>query len=308
MSAFDVEDTSCRLIIQLYVHARIDAALLLSRNVLQVLIRGLMNIMHSNSKVFVWLLLMTPAFAFAEPGVDDRFSISLGAFVTDRSTDTQLDSDVLGKGTVIDFEDDLGLDSSDSVFRIDGHYRFSQKHRVNFSVFDLSRDSSATILRDIQYGDKIFPIDTVVNTSFDLNIYKLTYAYSFMQRDSGYLGVSLGIHIGDSKIGLDQQSLGQFEVSSITAPLPVIGLIGEYELTDRLTLGASGELFAFEFDNVDGSLVDLYVGIDYQIIDHIALGLGFNSVHFDVDATKSDFSGSLDWRYEGALLFFKFDF
>jgi len=267
-----------------------------------------MNIMQLNSKGFFWLLLMTPAFAFAESGVDDRFSISLAAFVTDRSTDTRLDSDVLGKGTVIDFEDDLGLDSSDSVFRIDGHYRFSQKHRLNFSVFDLSRDSSATILRDIQYGGKIFPIDTVVNTSFDLNIYKLTYTYSFMQRDSGYLGVTLGIHIGDSEIGLDQEGLGQFEVSSITAPLPVIGLRGEYEFTDRLTLGASGELFAFEFDDVDGLLVDLYIGIDYQIIDHIALGLGFNSVHFDVDATKSNFSGSLDWQYTGALLFFKVDF
>ena len=267
-----------------------------------------MNIMLSKSKVFIWLLLMTPAFAFAQSGVDDRLSISLGAFFTDRSTDTRLDSDVLGKGTVIDFEDDLGLDSSDSVFRIDGHYRFNQKHRVNFSVFDLSRDSSATILRDIQYGDEIFPIDTVVNTSFDLNIYRLTYGYSLMQRDSGYLGLTLGIHIADSKISLDEQGLGQSEVSSISAPLPVIGLRGEYEFTDRLTLGASGEIFPFEFDNVNGLLVDLYVGIDYQIIDRIALGLGFNSVHFDVDAKKSNFSGSLDWEYTGALLFFKVDF
>jgi len=274
------------------VLVRIDVALLPSPNGLQVLIPELVSSMISNSKVFIWLLLMAPALAFAESGVDDRFSISLGAFVTDRSTDTQLDSDALGKGTVIDFEDDLGLDSSDTVFRIDGHYRFNQKHRVNFSVFDLSRDSSATILRDIQFGDKVFPVDTVVNTSFDLNIYKLTYGYSLMQRDSGYLGLTLGIHIADSKIGLDQQDLGQFEVSSITAPLPVM----------------SGELFAFEFDNVDGLLVDLYIGIDYQIIDHIALGLGFNSVHFDVDATKSNFSGSLDWQYTGALLFFKVDF
>ena len=287
---------------------RIDAALLLSPNALQVLSLGLMNNMLSNSKVLIWLLLMAPALAFAQSGVDDRFSISLGAFVTDRSTDTRLDSDVLGKGTVIDFEDDLGLDSSDTVFRIDGHYRFNQKHRVNFSVFDLSRDSSATIARDIQYGDKIFAIDTVVNTFFDLDIYKLTYTYSFMQRDNGYLGVTLGAHIADSKVGLDQQSLGQVEIRSITAPLPVIGLRGEYAFTDRLTFGVSGEVLAFEFDNFDGLLVDLYVGIDYQIIDHIALGLGFDSVDFDVDAKKSNFSGNLNWQYSGALLFFKIDF
>ncbi len=90
--------------------------------------------------------------------------------------------------------------------------------------------------------------------------------------------------------------------------MPVIGLRGEYDFTDRLTLSASGEFFVVEYDNVDGSLVDLYLGIDYQIIEHVAFGLGFNSVNIDVDANKSVFSGKLDWRYDGALLFFKFDF
>lgn len=267
-----------------------------------------MKKMLSNSRLCLWLLLVVPACTLAQSEIDDRFSISLGAFVTDRETETRLDSEVLGKGTVIDFEDDLGLDSSDSVFRIDGHYRFSQKHRVHISVFDLSRNSSATIQRDIQFGDKIFSIDTVINVNFDLKIFKLTYTYSLLQKDNGYLGVTLGAHLAKSKIGLDQQSQRQVEVRSITAPLPVIGLRGEYEFTDRMTFSASGEFLAFEFDNVDGLLVDLYLGIDYQIIEHGAIGIGYNSVHFDVDATKSNFSGNLDWRYRGALLFFKVDF
>lgn len=267
-----------------------------------------MKKMLSNPSVVIGLLLLVPAWAFAQSDLDDRFSISLGAFITDRDTDTRLDSDVLGRGTEIDFEEDLGLASSDTVFRLDGHYRFNERHRVNFSVFDLSRDSSAAIQRDIQYGDEIFLIDTVVNAEFDITIIRLTYTYSFWQRDNGYMGVILGAHVADSKIGLAEQNLGQSEISEITAPLPVLGLRGEYEFTDRLTLSASGEFFVVEFDNVDGSLVDLYLGIDYQVIEHVAVGLGFNSVNLDVDASKSDFSGSLDWRYEGALLFFKFDF
>jgi hypothetical protein len=256
----------------------------------------------------IGLLILTPAWAFAQAELDDRFSIGLGAFFTDRDTNTQLNSDTLGPGTEIDFEDDLGLDSSDSVFRLDGHYRFNEKHRVNFSIFDLSRDSSATIQRDIQFGDEIFLVDTVVSTNFDLRINKLAYTYSVMQRDHGYLGVSIGIHIADSKIGLSEEDLGQTENRSVTAPLPVFGLKGEYEFTDRLTLNASGELLVVEINNVEGSLVDLYLDINYQIMEHVAIGLGFNSVDLDVDADKSDFSGTLDWRYDGALLFFKLDF
>lgn len=267
-----------------------------------------MKKMLTNPGVIIGLLLLVPIWASAQSHPDDRFSVNLGTFFTDRNTNTQLDSESLGKGTEIDFEDDLGLDSSDTVFRLDGHYRFNQKHRLNFSVFDLSRDSSAAIQRDIQFGDEIFLIDTVVNSNFDLRIYKLVYTYSIMQRDNGYLGVSVGAHIADSKIGLAEQNLGKVEVRSITAPLPVLGLRGEYEIADRLTLTAIGEFFMVEFDDVDGSLVDLYLGIDYQVIEHVAIGLGFNTVNFDVDVSKSDFSGSLDWRYDGALLFFKFDF
>ncbi len=264
--------------------------------------------MLSKTGIVIGLLMLAPVWAFAQSELDDRFSISLGAFFTDRETDTQLNSDTLGSGTEIDFEDDLGLESSDSVFRLDGHYRFNEKHRVNFSIFDLSRDSSATIQRDIQFGDEIFLLDTVVSTNFDLRIHKLAYTYSVMQRDHGYLGVSIGVHIADSKIGLSEENLGQTENSSVTAPLPVLGLKGEYEFTDRLTLNASGEFLVVEIDNVEGSLVDLYLDINYQIMEHVAIGLGFNSVDIDVDANKNDFSGTLDWRYEGALLFFKLDF
>jgi len=252
--------------------------------------------------------MLAPVWAFAQSELDDRISIRLGAFFTDRETNTQINSDALGSGAEIDFEDDLGLESSDSVFRLDSHYRFNEKHRADFSVFDLSRDSSATIQRDIQFGDEIFLLDAVVTTNFDLRIHKLAYTYSVMRRDHGYLGLSIGVHIADSTIGLSEQNLGQTEIRSITAPLPVLGIKSAYEITDRLTLNASGEFLVVEFDNVEGSLVDLYLDIDYQIIEHVAIGVGFNSVDIDVDANKSDFSGTLDWRYDGALVFFKIDF
>jgi hypothetical protein len=262
----------------------------------------------SNPSVIVILLFLVPVNCIAQSVLDDRFSITLGAFITNRDTNTRIDSATLGTGTDIDLENDLGLDSSDAVFRVDGHYRFSQKHRVNFSIFDLSRDNTAMVQRDIQFGDQVFMLNTVVNVDFDLTIYKLAYTYSLMQRDNGYLGVTLGAYIADSKIRLAEQNLGQTEAREMTAPLPVLGLRGNYEFTDRLSLDASGEFFAVEFDNVDGSLVDLYLGVDYEFSEHVAVGVGFNSVHIDADVRKINFNGNLDWRYDGALVFFKFDF
>lgn len=252
------------------------------------------------------MILTIPAFA-ADTVAGDRFSISLGVFFTDRDTETQLDG-TTAMGTPTDLENDLGLESSDNVFRIDGYFRFNERHRVDFSVFDLSRSSSKQIDRNIQWGDSLYSINTVVDADFDLAIYKAAYTYSFMRRENGYLGVTAGIYAADTKIRLSEQNLGQTAIGDITAPLPVIGLRGEYEFADNWSFRASGEFFFVEFDDIEGSLVDLYAGVDYAIRDSFSVGLGVNSVSLDVDASQSSFQGSLDWKYTGGLLFLKFDF
>ena len=252
------------------------------------------------------LMLLGPV-ATADPVEGERFSASLGIFFTDRDTKTRLDGSA-GRGSDTDLEADLGLDGSDSVFRLDGYYRFNDRHRADFSVFDLSRTGARQIQRDIQWGDRLFAIDTVVESDNDLTIYKAAYTYSFLRRDEGYLGVTGGLYIADAKVSLAEQNLGQAEVGDVTAPLPVIGLRGEYEFAERWTFRGSGEFFFVEFDDIKGSLVDLYLGVDYQLLDYLSIGLGVNAVTLDVDASKTSFLGELNWQYSGGLLFFKFDF
>jgi len=245
--------------------------------------------------------------AFADTLDGDRFSLSLGVFLTDRDTDTRLDSSV-GNGTDVDLEDDLGLSSSDSVFRLDGYFRFSERHRFDFSAFDLSRTSNKQIQRDIQWGDSLYNVDTVVETDFDLNIYKAAYTYSFMDSDDGYLGASIGVYVADSRVSIAEQNLGQAEVGDISAPLPVIGLRGKRNISDRWTLRGSAEFFFIEIENIEGSLIDLFVGLDYAILDQLSIGVGANSVTLEVDAAQNDFTGKLNWQYNGGLAYLKFDF
>ena len=50
--------------------------------------------------------------AVAQPVDEDKYSLSLGLFVTDRNSDTQIDASDGSAGTVVDLEDDLGLDTA----------------------------------------------------------------------------------------------------------------------------------------------------------------------------------------------------
>jgi hypothetical protein len=244
--------------------------------------------------------------AFAED--DKKFSLSLGVFITDRDSYTSIGVSGDPTGTPVDLEGDLGLDTSDTVFRIDGYYRFNDKHRIDVSAFDLSRTSTKTIEKEIDWNDTIFPIDTSVSGDFDLNIYKLAYTYTFMRRDKGYLGASAGLYIADIGTRISAPNIADRAGGSVTAPLPVVGLRGEYRISDKWSFRASGEFFALEYQDFDGSLIDLYAGVDYQLFERAAIGVGINSVTIDLGIESTQLNGELDWRYDGGLLFLKVDF
>ena len=254
------------------------------------------------------LLLSITCGARAETGDEARASISLGVFLTDRDTETRIDASTGEPGSDVDLEKDLGLDSSDSVFRFDGYFKFNDRHRIDASWFNLSRSSSKSIETEIEWNGTTYPIDTTINSKFDLAIYKLAYTWSFMRREPGYHGVSAGLYIADFATTLSAPAIDQREVGDGTAPLPVFGLRGEYQLSDRWTFRASGELFMFEYDNWDGSLVDIYAGIDFGLSERFSLGLGFNSVTFDIDVAEQNFEGNVDWGYSGGMIFLKYDF
>jgi len=264
------------------------------------------NNLDSVALLLVCLALFVPGVVTAQD--DNRFSLSLGVFITDRASETSVDGADGSIGSRVDLESELGLDTSEAVFRMDGYFKFNDRHRIDFSVFDLSRDATRQIDAQITWQNVVFPIDTTVDSNFDFNIYKLAYTWSFLRREKGYLGFTGGLYVADFAVDLSAENITDRAGGGVTAPLPVIGLRGEYRFTDKWTFRASGELFGLEYEAMDGSLIDLYAGIDYRLFEHLAIGAALNSVTLDVEVSDSDLTGALDWQYDGVLLFFKLDF
>lgn len=250
------------------------------------------------------LILLLTANCYAAEHDQHNFSLNIGNFVTESGLNFRLDSDLSGTGTPINFEEDLGLDKDEIVIRIDGHYLFNHRHRIDFSYFDLSRNASRTIDQTIQYGDEIFNINTTVNSSFNTSIYKLGYSYFFYRENDINLGALAGLYIMDISASISATSTSQSEAANTTAPLPVIGLRAEYGISDRINLRASYEYFSLNpDDDFDGRLADIYLAIEYQFYDHIALGLAYNKVDFDVNITDKALQLDTDWAYDGYIIY-----
>ena len=256
-------------------------------------------------------LLVSTAPAFAQvdhgPGGHERASVAVGAFVTNRDTHVRLDS-ASGAGTDINMEDELGFDPSITVARLDGHFWFNERHRFDVTYFDLNRSAEHRIDRTIKFGDTTYAINTTISAEQQFQIFKLDYTYAILVPDRGFLGVTGGLYVSQSTYQL-RAGAASNESQDLTAPLPVLGLRGDFAFTDRITLGGAWEWFGFESDSVDGRLVDFYVGADYRITKRFSTGLAYNRVTTSLGARKDHgFEGRLSWTYDGMLLYAKFDF
>ena len=241
----------------------------------------------------------------------ERFSFNLGGFITAINSDVRLGTE--GLGIEVDVEDALDLDSSVSVFRVDGLWRFSSnlRHRLDLSWFDISRDSSTTLSENIQIGDTLFPLGTQVTTSFDLEVFKGAYSYSFFQDDRMDLGVSFGLFVMPIDFKIDASGAFEgHESESITAPLPVLGLRTDFAITSKLFLKYNIDFFYLEIDHFEGVITDSKLALEYNAFKYVGFGIGLEKFDIyikaeDEDYPNIDFTGSFEFSYVGLMVYCK---
>ena len=241
----------------------------------------------------------------------ERFSFNLGGFITAINSDVSLG--VEGLGISVNVEEALDLDSSVSVFRVDGLWRFTRnlRHRLDLGWFDISRDSSTTLLKDIQIGDTLFPLGTEVTTSFDLQVFKGAYIYSFFQDDRMYMGVSFGLFVMPIDFKIDASGAFEgHESESITAPLPVLGLRTDFAITPKLFLKFNVDFFYLEIDQFEGAVTDTKLALEYNAFKNLGFGIGLERFNIYIkaegeDYPNIDFNGTFEFNYFGLMAYCK---
>jgi len=258
--------------------------------------------------------------AWAEnPGSQDtpweKFSFNAGYFISNTNTDLSLGS---GLGVTVDVEELLGLDTTNSVFRVDTFWRFTEnrRHRLDFTWFSFRRDGNKTIGKDIEYEDDegniiTIPTGSQVNTKFNLDIYKVAYSYSFFQDDRMDLAANIGLFIMPIDIGINAAGLINVdETERFTAPLPTLGIRMDFAITPKWFLRSGFDVFYLEIKEFKGAIYESHAAIEYLPWKNLGFGLGFNAFNLDIEADgedypQIDFVGELNFKYSGLLLYTK---
>jgi len=220
----------------------------------------------------------------------------------------------------ISAENDLNFDDTLDTWRLGGYWRFADRHRLFFGYYNLNRDSSGTLNKNI--GPISIPAlgvnDTIlagsnVTAKTNWDVYVLAYGYSFYKTDTAEITGKIGIDVAriSASINGTLNTLANGVLvgatagnnSDVTAPLPVLGLSGEWAFAPRWKLIGSIGGFKAKISDVDATVVDGTIAVDYRILRNVGVGVGYSWLKLKGDISKTDFNGSLNWRTDGLQLY-----
>ena len=255
-------------------------------------------------------------------GADDfnlitaKANASLGTFFNSNSLKIRVDGELDDlPGTPIDWDNTFGKGEK-TRFRLDGVWRFTDKHHMRVMLTDYSVSETATLERDIQWGDDYILAGSRATGKLGFSVAEVAYEYAFKHKENMELALTAGIHWTtfeakltanlDTSVGDLQGQLGG--KASVDAPLPVFGARGMWRLGGDFYVDAMVQWFALSIDQYDGSLINYRGALIWQPRQWVGVGVGYDSFNVDVDVKKKDFKGSIDWTYQGPQVFFNVGF
>jgi len=244
--------------------------------------------------------------------VVDTFKISLGGYTLSRyESSMSLTDKGLGAGISLSPEDTLGMNTEQSVVRLDGNVRFNKEHALTYSWYSISSQGNKAVEEEFDWvddnGDPItIPVGASVTSSLDYDIIKIGYLWSFHHTDKVELAVGGGFHITSIAIGMtaDTTSSGIDTTDvSTTVPLPVLSFALSYHVTPKFSWYLKSEFFALRFNDWEGNYTDSTLGMEYRALKNIGLGIGLGSNALKVSEDTSDYKFIFDNRISGALFY-----
>ncbi len=249
----------------------------------------------------ILFLIVTGSNAVAEEraGADQpwkKFNLTAGFFWSSLGSSIRIGS---GIGIDIDIEKLLGLDTTNTVFRTEVMWRFTdnRRHCVDFNWFTFDRSGQRLIEEDIVIGNEgeeqiVIEAGTGVKSYFKLDIYEVAYKYSFFQDDRVDIATGLGLYVMPIKFGLKASISGDKGGSeNFTAPLPVLPLTMSIALTPRWVIKTGSQIFYVEYENFKGSLLEFRSAVEYNPWKYAGFGLGLDSMAIRLYAEGEDWPG-----------------
>jgi hypothetical protein len=204
----------------------------------------------------------------------------------------------LHSGTNVNLENRLGLTPGTQSLDAAVSWRISKHNFLGFQYFGFARSSTKQLTDSISWGDVVYPVGARLEASDHLEYYGMSYRYYIWRDPTWELGPGIGVdglflstHLAVQASG----DTGRMESDSaptktnIVAPLPVVGIYGDWQFVPRLLInGAIQYMCINDISGIGAHLTDVALGVEWYPFHHVGLGATYHYVGVNVEQTKSD--------------------
>ena len=245
--------------------------------------------------VFVALFLAAAVPAEAQRDFEplfDKFNFKLAGSWVALDTEIRLDSSLGdGRGTVLNFENDLNLGSSDISPTLAFEWQIARKHKLGVRWQDISRNSSAQTLTEIHWGDEVIPIDAEITLGFDLTQTFIDYTYYPWVKERWAAGFGFGLRWMDIKMTLEwnEETIGDGS-SDVKGSGPLPYLYFEYRrmFSEHWRFITGLGWLSVKIGDIEGGQWIGRAGIEYLVGKRWSFGGAINLSTINVDWNVKD--------------------
>jgi len=247
------------------------------------------------------------------PYLTETFNVDLGIYFLSRKVHVAIDGPMEGSNDSIDLNQEFGLRRSDETFSADLAWRFGKKWELQTEYFRTSDSRQAELEEDIEWGDVIYEQGSNVLAHHGFSLTRIFFARRFESGERHEFGVGGGFHWLDITASIEGKIIvgdGENEVHSesanVSAPLPNIGVWYMYSISPKWAFDSRLDWMSANVGDYDGRLVNLSIGINYQIFEHSGVGLSYDRFNLDAGVNKSGWRGDVSTTFEGLYAYLSF--
>ncbi len=230
------------------------------------------------------------------PFLSDNFHLGLGAYRP--SQKRRLGADPTDGGSA---GESLDATDTQSTGLLNFHWRFTKNWSFQGTYWNTDSASEEILTEDFEFEDQVFQAGSFIRTGIDTSITRLFWGRSFFRKPSTDWGVGLGLHALDIEAIVEGQIIAvpgpglesRRESASATVPLPNLGIWYMYSWSPKWVVTTRLDWLDVSIQEFSGQLIDLSVGVNYQMSDHFGIGLAVNAFRLDVEVESGGWKGSL---------------
>ena len=140
-----------------------------------------------------------------------------------------------------------------------------------------------------------------VNQEF---VFLFALGYAFFRGDSSEFGLDLGINYTTVKntlnyaipgIGVGEDGL------DVSEPFPTLGILFNYAISPKWYFTSRAGVFAFEIGDIDGTIFDIFGGVEVRPWKHFGVGLAYMYNSADITIKDDNVKYDVEYDYHGPL-------